>query len=88
MVPHHKGEHGTLPTVAVKADNDEGKMLINESDFDPEVHEMFDAPKGGKTDYSKWKKKKLTDALDEVKVKYDADATQAELAAIAAANLE
>jgi hypothetical protein len=31
-----------LPTVRVKAGD--GFVVINESDFDPNVHELFDAP--------------------------------------------
>lgn len=32
----------TCPTVRVKADNDDGYAVINESDFDPAKHEMLD----------------------------------------------
>ena len=32
----------TCPTVRVTADNEQGFMLINESDFDPNEHEHFD----------------------------------------------
>lgn len=31
----------TLPTVRVKADNDHGFAVINESDFDPKKHTLF-----------------------------------------------
>jgi len=34
-----------VKTVKVKADNDHGYMIINESDFDKEVHEKYKAPK-------------------------------------------
>ena len=36
-----KGEHGICETVKVKADNDDGFMIINESDFDEKVHVKF-----------------------------------------------
>lgn len=35
----------TIPTVKVRTDspdNEEGFYLINQSDFDPEVHELFE----------------------------------------------
>ena len=31
----------TCPTVTVKADNEQGCMVINESDFDAELHQLF-----------------------------------------------
>jgi len=34
----------TCPTVRVKADNESGFALINESDFDAQMHELFDTP--------------------------------------------
>lgn len=88
---HHKGIHGTLPTVIVKADNEEGKMAINESDFDPKVHELFDAPAGKKDDKRDWAKAtkaEIMEALDEVDVEYDPKATKDELLEIANKNLE
>lgn len=33
-----------VPTIKVK--HADGHMLINESDYDPKKHELFDAPKG------------------------------------------
>lgn len=33
-----------IPTVKIKTDYGRGWAIINESDFDPEVHERFDAP--------------------------------------------
>lgn len=38
----------TCPTVKVKADNEHGFMVINESDFDAKTHEAFDADEGAK----------------------------------------
>lgn len=32
----------TCPTVVVKAENEGGCMIINESDFDDTIHELFD----------------------------------------------
>ncbi len=45
----------TCPTVKVKADNDDGFIVINESDFDPKVHKRFEEPT---EDHSKAKKAK------------------------------
>lgn len=45
------GKHGTVDTVRVKADNEQGFAVINESDFDAKVHEKFEdkpAPKAKK----------------------------------------
>jgi hypothetical protein len=33
--------HDTCPTVNVVADNEQGFMIINESDFNPELHKIF-----------------------------------------------
>lgn len=34
----------TIPTVKIKSDRPKGYRIINESDFDPKVHERFDEP--------------------------------------------
>lgn len=34
-----------IPTVKVRRDGAKGFRLINEADFDPERHDLFDAPK-------------------------------------------
>ena len=34
-----------LPTVKVACKNEQGYMIINESDFDPKVHKKFGAKK-------------------------------------------
>lgn len=40
MTPEQKkGQDGTCPTVRVKAKNEQGYIVINESDFDPKVHQ-------------------------------------------------
>jgi hypothetical protein len=36
--------YDTCPTVRVKAENDDGFMVINEADFDEAVHVAFDEP--------------------------------------------
>ena len=36
-----KGQHGTVETVKVKADNEQGYIVINASDFDDAVHEVW-----------------------------------------------
>jgi hypothetical protein len=33
----------TIETVKVKKNSDKGYKIINKSDFDPDVHELFDA---------------------------------------------
>lgn len=33
-----------VPVVKIKSDNSRGYKLINEASFDPNVHELFDAP--------------------------------------------
>ena len=40
-----KGGHGTLPTVKVVADNEQGYMVINEADFDDKAHTLYEEPK-------------------------------------------
>lgn len=43
------GMHGSLPTVRIKADNEQGYAVINESDFDSKTMEKFeDAPKSAR----------------------------------------
>jgi hypothetical protein len=39
-----KGEHGICDTVKVKADNEQGFVLINEHDFDKTKQELFKEP--------------------------------------------
>jgi hypothetical protein len=39
---------GPCPVVRVKHDNHEGFCEINESDFDPKKHELFDSDEGAK----------------------------------------
>lgn len=40
-----RGQNGTCPTMKVKADNEQGFMVINEHDFDKTKHEKFVEPK-------------------------------------------
>lgn len=37
-----KGQHGTLATVRVAADNEQGFIVINESDYDEKKHELIE----------------------------------------------
>lgn len=39
-----KGQSGSCSTVKVKADNEHGFAVINESDFNAKVHEKFEEP--------------------------------------------
>lgn len=42
----------SVPTVKVKTDsedNEDGYFLINEADFDPEVHDLFEEPSNSTT---------------------------------------
>lgn len=36
----------TCPTVKVKEDNEDGFVVINEADFDPKVHDLFEEDHG------------------------------------------
>lgn len=40
-----RGKPGTFATMKVKADNEQGFMVINEHDFDSNVHEKFEEAK-------------------------------------------
>lgn len=49
-----KGQHGGQPdTVKIKADNEQGYAVINESDFDADKHEKFAEPKAAAKKTSK-----------------------------------
>ncbi len=32
---------GRIPTVTIKSDNEKGRKIINESDFDESIHELY-----------------------------------------------
>lgn len=34
----------SCPTTRIKADNEQGFIIINESDFDPKKHALFEEP--------------------------------------------
>ncbi len=42
---HQKGNNMQCPTVKIKADNDDGFSILNESDFDESKHELYVEPK-------------------------------------------
>lgn len=67
---------GICPTVTVKADNEIGCMVINESDFDAAVHQLFDAPEKSMT------KAELQAALTEKGVDHKPAMSKAELQAM------
>ncbi len=46
--PVTNGGAGRLPTVKIRHDDHPDGLTINQSDFDPEVHELFDKPKKAK----------------------------------------
>jgi len=43
---HQKGNNMQCPTVKIKADNDDGFSILNESDFDESKHELFAGDEG------------------------------------------
>ena len=48
MTPEEgKGQNGSCPTVKIKAGDD--YVVINEHDFNPDTHELYDAPAGDGT---------------------------------------
>lgn len=58
-----------VPTVKIK--HDQGFCIINESDFDPKVHELFDKKEEpvektpGESDYASLTKNELQDLIEE-----------------------
>lgn len=69
----------TCPTVKVKADNEHGFMVINESDFDAKTHEAFDAEEVAKPTASK---AELQAALDAKGIAHKPAMSKAELQAL------
>jgi hypothetical protein len=86
-----KGTHGTCETVRVKADNESGYMVINQSDFDPGVHEEYWGEEKTKTaereDFSSLTKAELRERLTDAGVEYDQEANKADLIELAVAHL-
>lgn len=64
---------GDIPTVKIK-NPVRGFAIINESDFDPKVHELFDAPKD--------EKEVVTAELDRRGIEYDGRLGVAKLRAL------
>lgn len=75
-----------LPTVKVKtdaADNEHGFYVINESDFDPAVHELFEeGDETGDYDVSKMTVVELKDALAAAGIAFEPNAKKADLVAL------
>jgi len=72
----------TCTTVRVKADNEQGFIIINESDFDAEQHENFDAPEGDDKAAAPVTAAMLREALDARGVHYKPAASKAQLQAL------
>ena len=68
----------TCPTVRIKADNEQGFAVINESDFDAKAHEAFDATE----DHKSATVAELKEALTAKGVEIPAGAKKAELQAL------
>lgn len=68
----------SIETVKVKpwSDDQGDYVLINKDDFNPELHELLDAPAGGST------KAELQAALTAKNVDFPSNATKAELQAL------
>ena len=68
-----------IPTVKVKKDSQRGWSIINEADFDPEKHALFDAPdveapaqeQAAPDDFDSMGKDDLHEILDAHGVEYD-----------------
>ena len=60
----------TCPVVKVVADNEQGYMLINESDFDENLHEKYDAENSDKTNL-KLNKAEIVAKLVELNITHD-----------------
>lgn len=76
-----------IPTVKVKTDapdNEHGFYVINEADFDPEVHELFDAEKQDETDPAKMGVPELKAALTAAGIAFEPNAKKADLVALLA----
>lgn len=60
-----------IPTVKIKKDSARGWSIINESDFDPDKHELFDAPENDGIDIDAMSKSDVKEVLDAHGVEYD-----------------
>ena len=67
----------TCPTVRVKADNDHGYAVINESDFDPDTQTIFGSE--AKDEKAAMSKAELQAALDSKGVAHKPAMSKAEL---------
>lgn len=68
----------TCPTIKVKADNEQGFMVINESDFDEKAHEAFES----ENDAKKMTVAEIKEALIEKGIEIPDGAKKAELQAL------
>lgn len=71
-----------IPTVKIKKDSARGWSIINESDFDPDKHELFDAD-DGPIDLDAMNKGEIKEVLDAHGVEYDGRAKLENLRAMA-----
>ena len=77
-----------IPTVKIKKDSARGWSIINESDFDPDRHELFDAAAetsdgDGPIDLDAMDKAALREVLDAHGVEYDGRKGEDDLRALA-----
>lgn len=73
-----------LPTVTIKAANARGFRIINESDFDPTIHEVYGEPaRITPEDIDAMTKAGVREILDAHSAEYDARASVAQLREIA-----
>lgn len=72
-----------IPTVKIKKDSERGWSIINESDFDPDKHELFDAPEDDGLDIDAMNKGDVKEILDAHGVEYDGRAKLDDLRALA-----
>ena len=78
-----------IPTVKIKHDNDDGFCIINEADFDTDMHEMFEGEaesSGGeltRESLAKMKKNDVIEILEAHDAVFDKSAGAAELRELA-----
>lgn len=71
-----------LPTVKVKRNNDRGFRIINESDFDPDKHKLFDGDASEpltRDSLAKMKKADVIEVLEAHNAEFDASDKVGEL---------
>jgi hypothetical protein len=80
-VEQKRGQHGSCETVKVKADNEQGHVVINAHDFNDKEHELFEEPKSG-PDYDSMTAAQLKRELKALGRSFDAKADKEALLAL------